>query len=50
MKFIETQNILYTKQLGFRQKYSTTQALLPITNTVRYNKLLMKALILVGYF
>ena len=32
MKFIETQNILYTKQFGFRQNYSTTQALLSITN------------------
>ena len=31
MNFIETQNILYSKQFGFRQKYSTTQALLSIT-------------------
>ena len=35
MKFIETQNILYTKQFGFRQKYSTTQALLSITNKIQ---------------
>ena len=35
MKFIETLNILYTKQFGFRQKYSTTQALLSITNKIQ---------------
>ena len=35
MKFIETQNILYTKQSGFRQKYSTTQALLSTTNKMQ---------------
>ena len=35
MKFIETQNILYTKQFGFRQTYSTTQALLSITNKIQ---------------
>ena len=34
MKFIETQNMLYTKQFGFRQKCSTTQALLSITNKI----------------
>ena len=48
MNFIETQNILYSQQFGFRQKYSTTQALLSITN-IRYKKLLMKAPTLVGY-
>ena len=35
MKFTETQNILYTKKFGFRQKYSTTQALLSITNKIQ---------------
>ena len=35
MKFIETQNILYTKQFGFHQNYSTTQALLSITNKIQ---------------
>ena len=35
MKFIKTQNILYTKQFGFRQKYSNTQALLSITNKIQ---------------
>ena len=35
MNFIETQNILYSKQFGFRQKYSTTQALLSITNKIQ---------------
>ena len=35
MKFIETKNVLYTKQFGFRQKYSTTQALLSITNKIQ---------------
>ena len=35
MKFIQTQNILYTKQFGFRQKHSTTQALLSITNKIQ---------------
>ena len=35
MKFIELQNILYTKQFGFRQKYSNTQALLSITNKIQ---------------
>ena len=35
MKFIETQNNLYsTKRFGFRQKCSTTQALLSITNKI----------------
>ena len=34
MKFIETQNILYTKRFGFRQKCFTTQALLSITNKI----------------
>ena len=48
MKFIETQNILYTKQFGFRQNYSTTEALLSITNKIQ--KLWMMAPILVGYF
>ena len=35
MKFTETQNILYTKQSGFRQKYPTTQALLSTTNKIQ---------------
>jgi len=35
MKFFETQDILYTKQFGFRQKYSTTQLFLSITNKIQ---------------
>ena len=35
MKFFETQDILYTKQFGFRQKYSTTQPFLSITNKIQ---------------
>ena len=35
MKFFETQDILYTKQFGFRQKYSTTQAFLSVTNKIQ---------------
>ena len=31
----QTQNILYPKQFGFRQNYSTTQALLSITNKIQ---------------
>ena len=47
MKFFETQDILYTKHLVFVKNIPTPNLFYQLQ--IRYKKLLMKALILVGY-